>query len=161
MTFSLKLVVEWRRLSRFPAKIGTLRSNDADGDENVKKNNRFYEQNNSFARASHFFCTFLSRFLTSVLCIATAALPSNGVQFACVIACVAGVKRGRGRGNLGARGRKRVVSRPNSLPLPFRTPATQATRVTVRVVAQLSVRSPNLILCPPPPPPPFFPTSLF
>ena len=48
------------------------------------------------------------------------------------LACMAGVKRG----NLGARGRKernslpsplRVVSRPNSLPLPFRTPATQAT----------------------------------
>ena len=45
--------------------IGTLRSNDADGDENVKKNNRFYKQNNSFARASHFFCTFLSRFCTT------------------------------------------------------------------------------------------------
>ena len=44
---------------------GTLRSNDADGDENVKKNNRFYKQNNSFARASHFFCTFLSRFCTT------------------------------------------------------------------------------------------------
>ena len=63
------------------------------------------------------------------------------------VACVArGVERGRGRGNLGAResvwgarGRKerkkgkvpllpppsRVVSRPNSLPLPFRTPATR------------------------------------
>ena len=27
------------------------------------KNNRFYKQNNSFARASHFFGTFLSRFL--------------------------------------------------------------------------------------------------
>jgi len=58
------------------------------------------------------------------------------------LACVAGVKRGRG--NLGARERvgrarekekesvpllpppSRVVSRPNSLPLPFRTPATQA-----------------------------------
>ena len=52
---------------------------------------------------------------------------------------MAGVKRGRGRGNLGARGRKekkgkipllppplRVVSRSNFLPLPFRTPATQA-----------------------------------
>ena len=62
------------------------------------------------------------------------------------VACVAGVERGRGRGNFGAResvwgarGRKerkrgkvpllpppsRVVSRPNSLPLPFRTPATR------------------------------------
>ena len=57
------------------------------------------------------------------------------------LACVAGVKRGRGRGNLGARGERkgtpnpsppllpppsRVASRPNSFPLPFRTPATQA-----------------------------------
>ena len=54
------------------------------------------------------------------------------------VACVAGVKRGSG--NLGARGRKesnllpppsRAVSRPNSLPrlpLPFRTPATQASK---------------------------------
>ena len=62
------------------------------------------------------------------------------------VACVAGVEMGRGRGNLGAResvwgsrGRKerkkgkvpllpppsRVVSRLNSLPLPFRTPATR------------------------------------
>ena len=34
-----KLVVEWRRLSRFPAKIGTLRNHDGDGDDNeyVKK----------------------------------------------------------------------------------------------------------------------------
>ena len=47
------------------------------------------------------------------------------------VACVAGVKRGRERGNLGAR----VVSRPNSLPLPFRTPATQATVAAVAVVA--------------------------
>ena len=67
------------------------------------------------------------------------------------LACVADVERemGRGRGNLDARGRKernackdaivfsiflrsdspppsRAISRPNSLPLPFRTPATQA-----------------------------------
>ena len=35
---------------------------------------------------------------------------------------MAGVKRGRGRGNLGARARGAL----NSLPLPFRTPATQA-----------------------------------
>ena len=55
------------------------------------------------------------------------------------VACVAGVKSGRERGNLGARGRKerkgkvpllpppsRVVPRPKSLPLPFQTPATQA-----------------------------------
>ena len=30
-----------------------------------QKNNRSYKQNNSFARASHFFCTFLSRFCTT------------------------------------------------------------------------------------------------
>ena len=49
------------------------------------------------------------------------------------VACVTGVKRGRGRGrgNLGAR----VVSRPNSFPLPPRTPATQATVAAVAVVA--------------------------
>ena len=34
--------------------IGTLRSNDADDNVNVKKNNRFNRQNNNFARASHF-----------------------------------------------------------------------------------------------------------
>ena len=33
--------------------IGTLRSNDANGNENVKKTNRFYKQNNNFARVSH------------------------------------------------------------------------------------------------------------
>ena len=34
--------------------IGTLRSNDADGYENVKKPKRFNKQNNKFARASRF-----------------------------------------------------------------------------------------------------------
>ena len=37
--------------------IGTLRSNDADSNEDVKKtkqNNRFYKQNNNFSYASHF-----------------------------------------------------------------------------------------------------------
>ena len=35
----LAKLVEWRRLSRFPAKIGTLRNHDGDGDGNgnVKK----------------------------------------------------------------------------------------------------------------------------
>ena len=55
------------------------------------------------------------------------------------LACVAGVKRGRGRGNFARQslwGGECVVpfllpplcavSRSNSLPLPFRTPATQA-----------------------------------
>ena len=73
-------------------------------------------------------------------------IPSScvGTRTILDIACVVGVKRGRGRGNLGAqsvwgaRGRKerspssflpppsRAVSRPNSLSFPFRTPATQA-----------------------------------
>ena len=53
------------------------------------------------------------------------------------IACVAGVERGRG--NLGARER-RVVSRPNSPPLPFRTPATQA-------IFRTSVSVDKLIRC--------------
>ena len=60
-----------------------------------------------------------------------------------VVACVAGVKRRKGEFELartrGARERERkvpflpppsrVVSPPNSLPLPFRTPATQAKSV--------------------------------
>ena len=40
------------------------------------------------------------------------------------LACVADVKRGRG--NLSAR------ERPNSLPLPFRTPATRAIRIRIK-----------------------------
>ena len=46
-------------------------------------------------------------------------------QVLSILACVACVKRGRIRGNWGAR--ERVVSRAYSLPLPFRTPVTQAT----------------------------------
>ena len=47
-------------------KIGTLRSNDADGKENVKKkNNRFSKQNINFERASRFFVHFFSRFCTT------------------------------------------------------------------------------------------------
>ena len=42
--------------------IGTLRSNDADGNENVKKNNWFNKQNNNFARASRFFVHFFPVF---------------------------------------------------------------------------------------------------
>ena len=43
--------------------LGTLRSNDADGNENVKKtNNRFNKQNNNFARASHSFVHFFPVF---------------------------------------------------------------------------------------------------
>ena len=42
--------------------LGTLGSNDGDGDENVKKNSRFHSQYNNFARARPFFtllCPFL------------------------------------------------------------------------------------------------------
>ena len=34
------------------------------GNENAKNSNRFSRQNNNFAGASHFFCTFLCRFCT-------------------------------------------------------------------------------------------------
>ena len=50
-----------------------------------------------------------------------------------IVACVAGVKR-VGEGGIWAR----VVSRPNSLPLPFRTPATRATSIVARVPPPLS-----------------------
>ena len=40
--------------------LGTLRSKDGDGNEN-----RFNNQNNNFARASRFFCTFLCRHSTT------------------------------------------------------------------------------------------------
>ena len=50
---------------RVDASVGILRSNDEDGNEKVKKNIKFNKQNNNFARASHFFCTFLSRFCTT------------------------------------------------------------------------------------------------
>ena len=42
--------------------LGTLRSNDADGNKNVKKTNRFNKQNNNFARALRFFVHFFARF---------------------------------------------------------------------------------------------------
>ena len=35
--------------------VGTLRFNDADSNENVKKNNRFNKQNNNLAGGSHLF----------------------------------------------------------------------------------------------------------
>ena len=68
-------------------------------------------------------------------------ITNKAMHFHRWLACVAGVKRGRERGNLGAiaggacEGEKlpssllpppsRAVSRTNSLPFPFRTPATQ------------------------------------
>ena len=39
--------------------LGTLRNYNGEGKENVKKNNRFNEQNNNPARASRLFCTLL------------------------------------------------------------------------------------------------------
>ena len=39
-------------LAREAASLGTLRANEAGGKENVGKKNRFYKQNNNFARAS-------------------------------------------------------------------------------------------------------------
>ena len=59
-----------------------------------------------------------------------------------VLACVAGVLKGKGKGVLGARetrgallpsSRAPRVSRANSLSLPFQTPATQATEVHVQL----------------------------
>ena len=44
------------------SQVGNLRSNNADDNENVKKNNRFNKQNNNFARASHFFVYFFPVF---------------------------------------------------------------------------------------------------
>ena len=43
-------------------QLGTLRSNDANGNDNVQKNNWFYKQNDNFARASHFFEHFFPVF---------------------------------------------------------------------------------------------------
>ena len=40
----------------------TLRTNDMDDNEKVKKSNRFNKQNNNFAQAPHFFVNFLSVF---------------------------------------------------------------------------------------------------
>ena len=43
-------------------QLGTWRSNDANGNDNVQKNNWFYKQNDNFARASHFFEHFFPVF---------------------------------------------------------------------------------------------------
>ena len=55
------------------------------------------------------------------------------------IACVAGVKRGReGKGEFG---RARACgAHPYSLPLPFGTPATQASQTRNRSIIQLNIR---------------------
>ena len=53
-------VAQKRRCLNF--LLGTLRSNDADGYENVKKNQRFNKQNNNFERGSRFFVHFFPVF---------------------------------------------------------------------------------------------------
>ena len=45
--------------------IGSLRNDDDDGNENGKKAIGLDKQNNNFARASRFFCTFLCRRCTT------------------------------------------------------------------------------------------------
>ena len=40
--------------------VGSFSNDDGDGNENVKKSNRFIEQNNKFARASRFFVHFFA-----------------------------------------------------------------------------------------------------
>ena len=45
--------------------IGTLRCDDSNGNETVKKNNRFNEQNKNSARASRFFVHFICRHCTT------------------------------------------------------------------------------------------------
>ena len=44
----------------FRGKLGRLRSDDGDGNKDVKKSNRFNHQNNNFARASRFFVHFFA-----------------------------------------------------------------------------------------------------
>ena len=46
-------------------KLGTLRSNEADGNENVKKEIAGFKQSNNFARASRFLVHFFGRFCTT------------------------------------------------------------------------------------------------
>ena len=51
-----------KRLLNDVLTIRTLRSNDADGNENVKKNKTFNKQKNNFARASRVFVHFFPVF---------------------------------------------------------------------------------------------------
>ena len=55
----------YRRLCCLSTLIGTLRSNDADGNENVKKKSCLIRKKNNFARASRFFVHFFSCFCTT------------------------------------------------------------------------------------------------
>ena len=69
-----------------------------------------------------FFFFFLDRKMTQLQAFKRTSLKVEPLLFVLVseiyVACVAGIKRGMGRGNLG--------SRSNSLPLPFWTLATQS-----------------------------------
>ena len=58
MTSSLKPVEEGRRLPRSPAKVGTLRSNDADGNDNVKKTIGFISKITTLQ--AHYTCLYIS-----------------------------------------------------------------------------------------------------
>ena len=58
ISFTQVLVGETRRLPTI--NIRTLRNYDGDDKENVKKSNRFNEQNNNSARASPFFVHFVA-----------------------------------------------------------------------------------------------------
>ena len=55
----------YRRHCCLSTLIGTLRSNDADGNENVKKKIGLIRKNNNFARALRFFVHFFSCFCTT------------------------------------------------------------------------------------------------
>ena len=57
---SLRQVTQDRMISRMN-NLSNLYSGDTYSNRNVKKRNRFYEQNNDSALASRFFCTFLCR----------------------------------------------------------------------------------------------------
>ena len=46
--------------------LGTLRTNDADDNENLKKQ-LVYKQNNNFASATRFFVHFFARFCTTTM----------------------------------------------------------------------------------------------
>ena len=49
-----------RKLSVREMSVRSFSNDDGDGNENVKKSNRFIEQNNNYARASRFFVHFFA-----------------------------------------------------------------------------------------------------
>ena len=89
-------------------KLGTFGSNDANGNENVKKKKTFYKQNNNFALASSFFVHFFARFFRYVQRVARRRK-----------GCSLSGRRRKGRGRRGVR--KAPTPLPLSLPpYPFR-----------------------------------------